>query len=130
MTEWLLSKGAKPNARYMYDITLLSIAVQKRSLEIIELLFRYGGSVNFGQLLHKAALGSKGRLEALKLVLSKYSQPPINQIMYQDHPASYNWYCLLASGPISITLLRTATWPPLGFWLKMELILKRKTCEG
>jgi hypothetical protein len=102
MTKWLLSKGASPNARCDFDITPLSIAVQSASPQIIELLFEYGGSVDYGQLLHNAALRSKeDRLGILKRLLSKYlpqQPPPVNKIMFQGHPKRYYWYSVIGIG--------------------------------
>ena len=89
LCKWLLEHGADPNARCYLDITPLSVAVQIASFSIVKLLFDYGGSVKYGQLLHYAVRrNTEDYLEVLNFVLDK--SPPVNQVMFQNHPPSYD----------------------------------------
>lgn len=86
--EWLLERGADPNAQCVLDITPLSIAVQEASFDIIKLLFKHGGSIQYGQLLHYAIRRrSADHLAVLGFILDK--GPSINQVMFENHPPSY-----------------------------------------
>lgn len=84
MMIWFLHHGADPNKRCYLDITPLSQAVREAPFETIKLLFRRGGSVHSGQLIHHAI----GRIhhhpdtiEVLDYLLEKGS--PINKIQYE-----------------------------------------------
>lgn len=88
LVSWFLERGASPNAQCSLDLTPLSIAVQFSSMSIIRSLFDYGGSVEYGQLLHYAVRRDlPDQHDVLDLILSK--NPPINHVMYQEHPQSY-----------------------------------------
>ncbi|KAK0355369.1 hypothetical protein LTR02_006150 [Friedmanniomyces endolithicus] len=52
LCRWFLSHGADPNAGCGLDITPLSAAVRYGPLEVIELLFNHGGTIECVQLLH------------------------------------------------------------------------------
>lgn len=66
----------------------LSVAVQEASFDIIKLLFEHEGSVEYGQLLHYAVRRSiADYLEVLGFILDK--RPSINQVMFENHPTSY-----------------------------------------
>ncbi|KAI7460602.1 hypothetical protein KC351_g17168 [Hortaea werneckii] len=88
LVSWFLEHGASPNAQCSLDLTPLSIAVQFSSMSIIRSLFDYGGSVQYGQLLHYAVRrDSPDQQDVVDLILNK--NPPINHVMYQEHPQSY-----------------------------------------
>ncbi|KAI7261115.1 hypothetical protein KC345_g9894 [Hortaea werneckii] len=88
LVSWFLERGASPNAQCSLDLTPLSIAVQFSSMSIIQSLFEYGGSVQYGQLVHYAVRRDlPDQHDVLDFILSK--NPPINHIMYQEHPQSY-----------------------------------------
>ncbi|KAH0551572.1 hypothetical protein GP486_007210 [Trichoglossum hirsutum] len=91
LTQWFLFHGAKPNADCGLDITPLTIAVAQASFDIIKLLFNHGGTIEHGQLLHAAAARkASDRLDVIAFLLEKGAD--VNQIMYQNHLASY-LYC-------------------------------------
>jgi ankyrin repeat protein len=88
LCQWLLKHGADPNARCYLDITPLSVALQEAPFAIVKLLFEYGGSVKYGQLLHYAVRrDAEDYLEVLNFILDK--SPPINQVMFQNDAPSY-----------------------------------------
>lgn len=88
LCNWLLDRGADPNAKCVLDFTPLSVAVQEAPLVIIKLLFDKGGSIEHGQLLHYAVRRDQpDYLEVLQFILDK--NPHVNQIMYENHPQSY-----------------------------------------
>ncbi|KZF22306.1 ankyrin [Xylona heveae TC161] len=88
LCRWLLERGADPNAPCVLDLTPLSVAVQIASFGIIALLFEHGGSIDHGQLLHYAVRRDlKDCIDVLAFVLDRGA--PINQIMYENSPASY-----------------------------------------
>ncbi|KAI7281680.1 hypothetical protein KC343_g1238 [Hortaea werneckii] len=88
LVSWFLERGASPNAQCSLDLTPLSIAVQFSSMSIIQSLFDYGGSVQYGQVVHYAVRRDlPDQHDVLDFILSK--NPPINHIMYQEHPQSY-----------------------------------------
>lgn len=86
LTKWLLQRGANPNARCHFDITPLSIAAERASLRVIQLLFDFGASVRFGQPLHYAVRHERSD-DILALFLRRGA--PINQIMFQEHLPSF-----------------------------------------
>lgn len=91
LTEWFLSHGADPNAQCMFDKTPLSRAVQSAPLEIIELLFEHGGSIEKGQLLHSAIRRTlPDYLQVVQMLIDKCC--PINTIQYQNHHDSFEHY--------------------------------------
>lgn len=63
LCEWLLNRGADPNAQRVLDLTTPSVAVQEASFDIIKLLFKYGGSIEYGQLLDTAVMEGCCRLQ-------------------------------------------------------------------
>ncbi|TKA82943.1 hypothetical protein B0A55_01301 [Friedmanniomyces simplex] len=84
LTAWFLSHGADPNTRCLLDLSPLSAAVQYAPLSIINSLFAHGGSINSEQLLHFAVQrDTPDALEVLTYILAK--DPPINEVMYQNH---------------------------------------------
>lgn len=83
LTLWFLDRGADPNASCDLDMTPLSVAVEIAPMNVIELLFRRGGSVSSGQLLHHAVWRDAPDHEGVfQMILDMH--PPINNIMYQD----------------------------------------------
>lgn len=89
LARWLLGRGADPNATNGLDITPLSIAVQDASLEIIHILFDFGGFIKRGQLLHFAARRVlPDRVDILVYLLEKGA--PVNGIMFQNCTESYD----------------------------------------
>ncbi|RMZ75455.1 hypothetical protein DV738_g5471, partial [Chaetothyriales sp. CBS 135597] len=92
LTNWFLEHGASPNTTCGLDLTPLSFAVQYGSLATIEAMFKHGGCVEHGQLLHYAVRRDlPDHLRVLELVLSKYPDPAsaVNQVMYQERLRSY-----------------------------------------
>lgn len=91
LTEWFLAHGADPNARCTFDITPLSKAVISAPLEIIQLLFRHGGSVEKGQFLHNVIhRQTPDSLQVAQMLIDRGCS--INAIMYQNHTPSYQHY--------------------------------------
>lgn len=85
---WFLSHGANPNATCDLDITPLSIAIRDAPFEIVRILYDYGGSIEYGQLLHYAAVRSlPDRLDVVNYFLDRGA--PINRVMYENRPDSY-----------------------------------------
>lgn len=85
LTKWFLAHGADPNRRYYQytDRTPLSFAFQKAPFHIIQLLLDHGASLQYGQVLHYAALRElDDRLEVLQYLLNHGC--PLNNIMYQN----------------------------------------------
>ncbi|KAF7131024.1 hypothetical protein CNMCM5793_003959 [Aspergillus hiratsukae] len=88
LCKWLLEHGADPNAQCLLDLTPLSVAVQLAPFTIIKLLFEHGGSIKHGQLLHYAVRRDRDDyLYVLAFLLDK--GPRVNQVMYDNHPVSY-----------------------------------------
>ncbi|KAI4282820.1 MAG: hypothetical protein L6R35_005305 [Caloplaca aegaea] len=88
LTSWFLSHSADPNASCGLDITPLSIAVREAPLDIINLLFDHGGSIEHGQLLHFALKRRHpDRIAVMQLLLDKGA--PINTVMFKNRPESY-----------------------------------------
>ena len=82
LTRWLLDRGANQNVQCVLDLTPLSIAMCYAPFSTIEMLFRYGRSIELGQLLHHAVR----RVLADRIKVANYildMGPPINDIMYQ-----------------------------------------------
>ncbi|RMZ77450.1 hypothetical protein DV738_g4434, partial [Chaetothyriales sp. CBS 135597] len=90
MIEWFLSHGADVNAPCKLGITPLTIAVEVASLDVLHLLFDYGGSVKYGELLHVAASYRRDPdcTAVLQLLLDHGAE--INHLKYRD-----NYYCFL-----------------------------------
>ncbi|KAK4895285.1 hypothetical protein LTR27_006628 [Elasticomyces elasticus] len=82
---WFLAHGADPNAGCVLDMTPLSAAVQYGPLDVINLLFDHGGSIERGELLHYAIWRDlDDRLEIVDLLIRKGA--PINMLTYQNRP--------------------------------------------
>ncbi|KAF6217713.1 hypothetical protein HO133_006540 [Letharia lupina] len=89
LTRWLLDHDADPNAQCVLDLTPLSIAMCYAPFPTIEMLFRYGGSIEHGQLLHHAVRRVLAdRVKVVNYILDM--GPPINDIMYQNQPYNYS----------------------------------------
>ncbi|KAJ9258348.1 hypothetical protein DTO271D3_4754 [Paecilomyces variotii] len=91
---WFLDHGADPNKRcQMRDCTPLSYAIVEAPFGIIELLFRYGGSIDRGQLLHYTAMREcSDNLEVLKFVYDKSPEAgamKINKLLDEDCPQDF-----------------------------------------
>ncbi len=70
------------------DITPFFIAVRDAPFSIIKLLFDYGGSIEYGQLLHFAiSRASLDRLEVFEYILNKRAS--VNAIIFQNYLESY-----------------------------------------
>jgi ankyrin repeat protein len=54
LCEWLLNRGADPNSQCVLGMTPLPIAAQEASFDLFKLLFKYGRSIEHGQLLDYA----------------------------------------------------------------------------
>ena len=84
----------------------------------IEMLFRYGGSIEHEQLLHHAVRRALAdRIKVVNYILDM--DPPINDIMYQHQPYSYS---LQEDFGIGTALDGAAE---LGFLDVVELLLER-----
>ncbi|GAD99606.1 conserved hypothetical protein [Paecilomyces variotii No. 5] len=91
---WLLDHGADPNKRcQMRDCTPLSYAVVDAPFGTIQLLFKYGGSADRGQLLHYAAMREcADNLEVLKFIYDKNPDTNairINKLLDEDCPEDF-----------------------------------------
>lgn len=88
---WFIANGAKGDAGCAMDITPLSFAVQNAPLWAIKMLLEPLSSVRNGQLLHYAAsrnLNDSG--EICRYILQRCGDSfSVNDIMYRDHPYSY-----------------------------------------
>ncbi|KAK1060518.1 hypothetical protein LTR12_006100 [Friedmanniomyces endolithicus] len=88
LCRWFLSHGADPNAGCGLDKTPLSAAVQYGPLEVIELLFNHGGTIECGQLLHFAVWRHlSDRLDVVRYIIRKGAS--VNMLMYQNRPDCY-----------------------------------------
>ncbi|KAK1061028.1 hypothetical protein LTR74_011369 [Friedmanniomyces endolithicus] len=88
LCRWFLCHGADPNAGCGLDKTPLSAAVQYGPLEVIELLFNHGGTIECGQLLHFAVWRHlSDRLDIVKYIIRKGAS--VNMLMYQNRPDCY-----------------------------------------
>ncbi|KAK0258803.1 hypothetical protein LTS09_006584 [Friedmanniomyces endolithicus] len=88
LCRWFLSHGADPNAGCGLDKTPLSAAVQYGPLEVIELLFNHGGTIESGQLLHFAVWRHlSDRLDVARYIIRKGAS--VNMLMYQNRPDCY-----------------------------------------
>lgn len=97
MTEWLLARGASPNAGCHWDLTPLSKACANAPFPIIRLLFGHGGSVERGPLFHHAATRKMpDRIDVVAFLLDHGA--PINAIKYQNRESNYNQRCILGLG--------------------------------
>ena len=95
---WLVQHGADPNARCMFDITPLSIAVQRAPATTIRLLFNLGASVKHGQPLHYAVRHGQTN-EVIELLLDRGASP--NKLMFEDDDVSfYHFKCLGLGTPL------------------------------
>ena len=88
ITNWFLNHGANPNAGCRLDLTPMSFAVQKASLQTINLLFDRGGDAERGQLIHHAIERDENVIEVLNLLLQKGAS--LNARMYENHQPSWN----------------------------------------
>lgn len=85
--EWFLAHKASPNAACDMDVTPLSHACQRASLDSVKFLFERGGSIEHGQLLHCAAVRDSGSPEVLAFLLDKGI--PIDAIEFENQPEIY-----------------------------------------
>jgi ankyrin repeat protein len=94
ITKMFLERNANPNARCKFDITPFSLAVQEAPIEIIQLLFEHGASINAGQPLHYAVRRkSNDRSVVIQSLISKGAC--VNAVMFQDHlPSFYHFESL------------------------------------
>jgi ankyrin repeat protein len=75
----------------------MSEAMCRARLDTIKMLFRRGGDIKLGQLLHHAVLGdSADVLELVGLLLDMGA--PINEIQYENHPQSFRELSAFALG--------------------------------
>ncbi|KAL2794860.1 ankyrin repeat-containing domain protein [Aspergillus keveii] len=86
MTLWLLDHGADPNKQCAIDVTPLSWAVERASLNTINLLFERGADALKGEPLHHAINRKTEVVEVLSLLHEKGA--PLNGKQYEDHPNS------------------------------------------
>ena len=89
LTEWLLQKGADPNARCYCDVTPLSIAAGSAPLEVIRLLFMYGASTEHGAPLHCAVQAERSN-EILEFLIGKGAA--VNELLFEKDVVSHNHY--------------------------------------
>lgn len=96
LTSWFLDRGADPNASCVLDLTPLSFAIRKASLETIVLLFERGGDVEKGQLAHHAVERESDELEVLKLLDRRGAS--LDQPKYSNHQYSWNLQYFMGLG--------------------------------
>lgn len=89
LSKWLLERGADPNARCYYDFTPLTIAAGSASLELIELLFKHGASVEYGAPLHFAVRHQRPS-DIIEFFLQKGAS--INALLFANHQRSWNHF--------------------------------------
>ena len=88
LTRWFLDHGSNPNSRCDWDITPLSVAVNKASLSTIRLMLEYGGDTRNGQLLHFAMeRKSPDQLAVIDMLISFGA--PLDARMFEDDPSSW-----------------------------------------
>ncbi|KAF2793655.1 ankyrin [Melanomma pulvis-pyrius CBS 109.77] len=86
-TQWLLDRGANPDARCYLDLTPLSFAVRRAQPSLIIILLDRG-SVEKGQLVHHAVERTEDAIEVLQILVSRGAS--INKIQYSEHLDSWN----------------------------------------
>ncbi|PKY07956.1 putative hspc200 [Aspergillus campestris IBT 28561] len=96
ITTWLLNHGADPNQQCIIDLTPLSLAVESASISVIQLMFRHGGDVRKGQLLHHAVERCSDNIPVLKLLIANGAD--INSTMYEGHYSSRALFCFMPRG--------------------------------
>jgi ankyrin repeat protein len=97
LVKWYLAHGADPNARGMHDETPLSNAVRDASFRTIRRMFRNGGSVEFGQLVHYAVhRKAADRLDVMQYLLGHGAN--VNKVQFQDHAPSFYYYGWMGLG--------------------------------
>ena len=89
LTEWMLSHGANPNASCYFDITPLSIAAEKASLQVLQCLVNHGALVQQGQALHYAIRSKREDLIVEYLI---ENGADVNSIMFQNHDRSFHHF--------------------------------------
>lgn len=88
LTEWFLDHGADPNAQCAWDLTPMSVAMYKATLDTIKMLFSRGADVKRGQLLHNAVFrDSPDVIELVGMLLDMGAS--INEIQYENHPQAF-----------------------------------------
>ncbi|KAF1843450.1 ankyrin [Cucurbitaria berberidis CBS 394.84] len=86
-TQWLLDRGANPDAGCYLDLTSLSFAVRRAQPSLIKLLLDRG-SIEKGQLVHHAVERSEDAIEVLQMLVSRGAS--INKIQYSEHLDTWN----------------------------------------
>lgn len=94
LVQWLLERGANPNTRCKYDCTPLSITARCATREVLELLFKFGASTQYGQPLHHAIRANREN-EIVELLMQRGSP---NIIEYEENAPSYNHFGFLTLG--------------------------------
>ncbi|KAL5401508.1 hypothetical protein PMIN06_010959 [Paraphaeosphaeria minitans] len=85
---WLISNGASVSATGDWDVTPISVAVNKAPMSTIRLFLEYCGGILGGQLLHFAInRDNEDVLEVIELLLNLGC--PINSIQFQDDPRAW-----------------------------------------
>lgn len=97
-TLWFLNHGANPNRACYLDLTPLSVAIRYSSIQTIELMFRMGGDINKGQLIHHAVQRDDNTIEVLDLLFKKGAL--IDAVMYADHLPSWNMWFFTGLGTV------------------------------
>lgn len=106
---WLLDHGADPNAACQLDATALSTAVYEGPVEVIKLLLQQSQPPFRGQLLHHATQRSGDDVDRVLQMVVSACHPDIDQVMYSDHPLSYELYKVTGLGTALHTAAQTGT---------------------
>ncbi|KAL8673288.1 MAG: hypothetical protein Q9168_002286 [Polycauliona sp. 1 TL-2023] len=114
LVRWFLDHGASPNALAgppeitpmtchdvkAFDITPLSRAVQRSSFDVIKLMFQYGGSTIYGQLLNMASDRTDPDSVPILQFLFDHGDKRINSTYLEDRPDLDPWHALDNAAPL------------------------------
>src|SRR5688572_28726647 len=101
-SRWLMSRGASPDARGDFDVTPVSVAIQRSSISVIRLLLSRSSSIQPGQLPHFAVRSnSKDSLEIIELLLNVGC--PIDSIFFKADERSWLEWGMGAAGTALFT---------------------------
>nr|POE63633.1 isoform 2 of ankyrin-2 [Quercus suber] len=98
VVSWFITNGANPDVTCEIDTTPLSRAVQFAPFGIIKMLFEASPSPQNGQLLHHATFRKFDDCgEVCRFILERCDFS-VNDIMYQNHAMSYQYYKVISLG--------------------------------
>nr|POE56306.1 ankyrin repeat and socs box protein 3 [Quercus suber] len=88
LVHWLLLKGADPNATCDIDFTPLSIAVNRYSFSVTQLLLQHAQHSHNGHLVYYAMQRADMNESVRMIRLLHQHSKPIDEILYQDAKSS------------------------------------------